>query len=740
MFGTEAPSPAPAAPPRLTAEQANQLVPPALRRDLDRREQKYLGRTYVILKNPLSLGYFRLPVDQAVAADLFDGKTGVATMVKRLRETSRYWRALPSGDAAVELASLANQLAGAGLLRVRASSATGRSRKLRETLSKRRFEMGVSKALFFRKSLFDPDRLLSRWMPCVSWIYSPWVLGGAVIFMLSSLFLAISHSAEIAHQGADFFTLENLGLTWVLFLGVKVIHEFGHGFTAKRHGAEVHEMGFMFILFTPYLYCNVSDSWLAGRRARIAVTSAGILVELFIAAMATWLWWFSQPGLFHQICFNTMVLCSVSTVIFNANPLMKFDGYYIMTDLLEVPNLRAKSNAWVTALAQRTLLGIKSAGRMLASHETGPWFGVYAVAAYAYGWFIMYRISIYMFDVLKPFGLQFLSRTYVGLFLFVSLALPLYRLGRSLKGNPEFQSSGMPRLRFLILGIGLVLAIFFVVPWNESISRRAALEQSRVYAVSAPLDGFLRKLEVREGQLVSKGEVLGQVENRMVESRLKEAHLQREATLVRYRAALMDSSPEARLSVPALQKSSAAAGEQISALDKKISELTLRSPVDGVVRTAGLSSLIGTHFPARRRILEVGSRDMNRIIIPLTEKQARRVEVGQRVTVRFDADPSLRIEGRILKPPVAPTDHLRIAPLANIHGGDVPAQLDPGSGEVRPSTSHYEVEATVDLPESLSERLRPHSLAHVRIQIQSTTLGLWLWERVVDMVDPGIRL
>jgi len=729
---------APAQPPPTPPDPAT-VSPAPMRGDLVERLQKYLGRSYIVYKNPLSLGYFRLPVAHAEAARKFDGKTPLGRLLDILRSESAYWRGMSRESALDELLALARQLGAAGLLRVRAPSAVDRAKRLREAKKNRLFESAMGHILYFKKSLFDPNRLLERTMPAVSWIYSPLVLAAAGVFMLITLFVVVEHWDEITAHGANFFTLQNLGLTWVLFLGVKIIHEFGHAFTCKRYGGEVHEMGFMFILFTPYLFCNVSDSWLAQRRARIVVTAAGIVVELFLASVATWLWLAAQPGLFRQMCFNTMALCSVSTVLFNANPLMKFDGYYIMTDLLEIPNLRTKSNAWVTNWAQRTLLGMKSAARRLAGFEIGPVFGLYAVAAYSYGWFITYSISVKMFDILEPYGLQALSRTYVGLFLFVSLALPLYRLGRTLKGSEEFKTSGIPRIRFGLLVALLAGASLFLIPWDESVKRTAAFEHGKIEPVVSPAAGFLREVNVREGQRVSPGELLGRLENSDLESQLADLRLQRESALVRHRAATGESTPEARLSVPILEKFVAEADAQIRAAEEKLSRLGLRSPMQGVVRTRHPADLLGLHFPAGQPVFEVGLASEPKLVIALDEKQARRVRVGQAVDVIFEALPGETFHGTISAVPVAPGEKLTIPGFANLYGGDVPSEADP-SGHPRPSLPHYESEAVISLtPEALAS-LRPQSLGTAKIHIRSTTVGRLVADKFLDIIDPNIRL
>ena len=715
-------------------------TPPPLRADLDAVPQAYLGRRYVIYKNPISLAYFRLPAAHAEAAMLFDGRTPLRDLPGRLAEGSRYWRSLREGDAVSELAALAGQLAQGGVLSVRGASATERSRRLRELKKSRGFELAVGKVLFFKQSLFDPDDLLGRLLPAVRWAFSPAALVlGAAFFILSLLAVAWNFDRFVA-QGANFFTLSNIGLTWVLFLGVKVLHEFGHGLAAKYHGAEVHEMGFMFILFTPYLFCNVSDVWRAGKTARVAVGSAGIMVELVIASAAVWLWLFSQPGLFHQMCFNTIVLCSVSTVLFNGNPLMKFDGYYILSDILEIPNLRAKSNAWVTAWAQRSFLGLRPKTAPAAAHETNPLFGIYAVAAYTYGWFVMFSISIMLFDLLKPYGLQFVSRTYVGLFLFVSLALPLYRLGMSVRGLPEFRSAVFRRGRVLALGILLFSGLVFAVPWTETIKRSAALEAEHVEPVSASAAGILEEVRISNGAAVRRGDVLGTIRNEDLTSSRVSLGLERESLLVRLRYLASEDSPEAALSVPVAARQAREIEEEMAGLDEKLASLVLRAPRDGVLRTSRPEELEGRYFAAREPVFEVGSGDVSRVLIALDEKQARKVRPGQAVRVIFTGLPGETFQGSIVSVPPAPSSGFSAPALANLMGGDVPAEPGLDGRTLRPSMAHYEAEAQVEISAENRARLRPHASGRARIEIRRTTLAEWLWDKFYDAVNPDMRL
>lgn len=716
-------------------------VPPPLRDDLIATKQPYLGRDYTIYKNPISLAFFRLPAAHAEAAAAFDGRTPLGELAGALATSSRYWRALSRDQALAELSALAGQLGQAGLLRVRGADAAARGQRLRALKKSRGFEMAVAHILFFKKSLFDPDRLLSGLLGKVGWIFRPGVLIAAAIFIFVSLLAALWNFDRLVAQGANFFTLSNLGLTWLLFIGVKILHEFGHGLTAKRHGAEVHEMGFMFILFTPYLFCNVSDVWRAGKKARVATGAAGIAVELFIASIAVWLWLFTQEGLFHQMCFNTIVLCSVSTILFNGNPLMKFDGYYILSDVLEIPNLRAKSNAWVTGWAQKNLLGMRPKAAPAAAHEASPLFGLYAVAAYCYGWFIMFSISVMIFDLLKPYGLEFVSRTYVALFLFVSLALPLYRLGRSVKDTPEFRGAVAHRGRLAMGTAAALVVAALLLPWTESIKRSAALEHERVVHVSSSAPGLLEEIAVKEGQLVEEGAYLGRLTNRDLDSQLAALRLQRESLLVRSRALAAEATEEARLSTPVVAKQVREVEEEIRGLESKTASLELRAPRAGTVRTPRPEELVGRYFAARQPVLEIGGGEKPRVLIALDEQQARKIRPGQPVRVIFTGLPGAVFQGEITAVPSAPAPAFSAPSLANLAGGDAPSEAaGTVPGALKPSVAHFEAEATLDISADELATLRAQSSGRARIEVRRTSLAVWLRDRLYEVVNPQVRL
>ncbi len=208
----------------------------------------------------------------------------------------------------------------------------------------------------------------------------------------------------------SFFNWWTIFSFWISLAIVKIIHEFGHGLTAKHYGGEVHEMGMLFLVLTPALYCDVTDSWLLPNKwHRIWISAAGIYVELFLASIATFVWFYSEPGLLNSLSMATMFICSINTVLFNANPLLRYDGYYVMADWLEIPNLRIKSTQFFAYLIQEKVLGLEIPVQSYLPKSRRYLFVTYAIASYLYRWVVTFSIIYFLSQVLKPYKLQMIS-------------------------------------------------------------------------------------------------------------------------------------------------------------------------------------------------------------------------------------------------------------------------------------------------------------------------------------------
>ena len=208
----------------------------------------------------------------------------------------------------------------------------------------------------------------------------------------------------------SFFNWHTIFYFWCSLAVVKVIHEFGHGLTAKHFGGEVHEMGMLFLVLTPALYCDVTDSWLLPNKwKRIWISAAGIYVECFLASIATFVWWNTEQGLLNSLALATMFICSVNTILFNANPLLRYDGYYVMADWLEIPNLRIKSTQFFAYLFQEKVLGLEVPVQSYMPRSRRSLFVIYAIASYLYRWVVTFSILFFLYQFLKPYKLQSIS-------------------------------------------------------------------------------------------------------------------------------------------------------------------------------------------------------------------------------------------------------------------------------------------------------------------------------------------
>src|SRR5678815_4941441 len=406
------PEPVSAPPP----PQQENVVMPALRGDLIVTQQFFEGRSYYVVKDPISLQYFRMTAEDYFLATLFDGRRTFGKIRDAYVERHPHVLLDYSTEELNErVLRFANDLALLQFLTVQGQRLKARYDAVREKKAKKAFLYNLAnRVFFFRFSLYDPDRLFTRMARPLWWMWTKATLWISIVLIVLAAIVFLRNYNHLAAALGNLFSFQNVVLMVVTTFVIKSIHELGHGLTCKHFGGEVHEVGVMFMVFQPYFFVNVSDSWtMPNRMHRVLVSFAGIYVELIFAAFATFLWAFVQPGAFRDFLFNVIFIASISTIIFNANPLMRFDGYYIMMDLLEVPNLQAKSRALITHNVKQLLFGAKGADPVLQRMPLPKkrlWlFYCYAVLSWLYGYWVIYKLIVFMKPHLAPLGLEGLA-------------------------------------------------------------------------------------------------------------------------------------------------------------------------------------------------------------------------------------------------------------------------------------------------------------------------------------------
>jgi putative peptide zinc metalloprotease protein len=436
--------------------------------------------------------------------------------------------------------------------------------------------------LALRFPLIDPDRFLQRTQ---AWVEPLFGWFGVLLWLAvvgTGAVLAASHWTDLTSNIADrVLAPENLFVLWLIYPVVKALHELGHAYATRRWGGEVHEIGIMLLVLTPVPYVDASSATgFKDKRRRMLVGAAGIAVELFLGALALFVWINAEPGLVHTIAYNVMLITGVSTLLFNGNPLLRFDGYYVLADALEIPNLGNRSNQYLGYLLQRYAFGVKDARS--PAHTAGErfWMLLYGIASFVYRVFITFVIVVFI----------------AGRFFFVGVLLALWALitqalipiGKSLAflfNGPELgRQRGRALSTSALLALALV-ALIFAVPAPSWTRAEGVIWLPEETQVRAGAEGFIAEILAKPDAQVQRGQALMRAEEPFLEARVGVLRAQLEELRVRYDALITADRAQAAT----VREQIVAAEANLRRAREREQELVFRSPAAGrfVVPNAG---------------------------------------------------------------------------------------------------------------------------------------------------------
>jgi putative peptide zinc metalloprotease protein len=686
------------------------------------------GMSYVV-SDPVTLEHYRLDERQRFAVGLMDG-------THTLDEIQQAWEArFPTERLSLqELEAFAAQLVGSGLAQ---NDSPGAAARLFEQGQKHRRETILSALvnfLFIKVPVCDPDRFLGRLAPRLRFLFGARGVAVGLGLVLVALGMVVTHWADFLARVPtyrEFFTPQTLLYLWLAVGLAKLLHELGHGLCCKLQGGAVTELGVALLVFCPTLYCNVSDSWrLPGKWQRLAIAAAGIYVDLLVAAAATFLWWLSDAGtLLHDLCFGLMVVCGVSTLAWNANPLMRFDGYYVLSDWLEVPNLSERSAGFVRSGFLRWL-GVEVAAEAPPLPGKRLLFAGYAVASYTYRLVMTAGVVYFLATFLKPYGLGavgFLLGAAGFAALFGGPAVAVIRSVLRLGRLPDMK----PVRAWLLLGaLGLALGAFVLIPLPARVAGEALIEvePEHVQRVVVPeVGGFVAEVPVRDGQVVRVGDVLAVLTNPRLEIRLRvneadqalrSQQLSGEVAEVSEGGSPADQPggtvSQTEFELQALVREHAALREQCD-------RLTLRARCDGVVTGLATQELKGKWLEKGTEVCRVADPRFLRAVFLIDPADHRLVGPGSRAWMLVHGTAG---ECRVAE--VAQVDAKQIPPrLSNHAGGEVVTEQDPVSRAEKPRTQSYLVSVRLPGPDPL---VQPGVLGRAKIEVEAQT-GWWRCRR-----------
>jgi putative peptide zinc metalloprotease protein len=592
----------------------------------------------------------------------------------------------------------------------------------------RRFEwMKYLNWVVFKLPLLNPDRLLDRLLPWLSGLLG-WPFFAVWLLVCSAgAYTVAAHWSEFKLSSAGVLYPGNwlwLALVWAL---IKTAHETFHGLVSKKYGGSVPEAGVILVLFMPMGYVDATSSWrFRDRWERMHTAAAGIYIELFLAGLAALVWHYAAPGMVRDLAFNAVIAGSVTTLLFNANPLMKMDGYFILSDLVNIPNLYQRGQHFVRQQAQRWLLGVDSPGLGGLSPRAEVLVGVYGVSAFVWRILVMIGITAGAYAMFQGAGafLAGLAMLYWFGPMFWTWWLQWQALRDSLKLERRVY---LPRLA----AAGVLLLAVLLTPWTPVQSLPAIVDYADAAVVRAVSPGFVHALHVAQDQRVEAGEILITLDNPDLSSDLQRLDIQiasaeLQIRRLRQRELLAQMQQE--------ERRLAALREQRAEKQRQVADLEIRAPRAGRVVVRDLQTLPGRYLAVGEEILTVG--DPERLEVRAYAEQDLNLDFAE-LTGR---DIRLYLPHLGWRP--LPLNVRRVTPRASRQVVDAALTAQGGGGiALKPVTDEggrpggmesvipqFTLEAL--LPDELPRRIYPGETGRLRVEGETHALGLLWFESV----------
>ena len=712
------------------------------RGDLVTNRQVYQGQAWYVVKDPIGLSYYRFRPEEYALLEMLDGEASLEDLKDNFEA-----RFPPRRITVDEVSRFVSTLHRSGLV---IGDRPGQGPQLNERRRQRvwsEWKNWLRSIMCLRFRGIDPDWILNKLNPWFGWLYSPPALMAAVVYIFTALMLVLVNFETFRSKLPEFHQFFASGNWFYLAaaLGItKVIHEFGHGLSCKYYGGECHEMGFMLLVFTPCLYCDVSDSWmLPSKWKRMMIGAGGMYIELILASTATFLWWNSHEGLFNQMCLNVMFVSSVSTLLFNANPLMRFDGYYILSDMLEIPNLRTKSSTSLSRLAKKWCLGVKLQDDPFLPKRHQGLFALYSVASTIYMWVLMISIFMFVWNAMKPYRMEAIGRMLAVFGIYGLIVRPITGIYKFLKVPGRRDEVKSLNIAVTAGVVAVIAAAICFIPLPQRVWCPAELRPRGEETVYVTVDGRLEAILVEANDRVAKGDELARFSN--VDLELQIAELEGQESGYRARLASLErerfTDSAAGMEIRTVEESLKSVEEQLVKKRQYQSELVLKAPRSGLVlpsetvdekpdpsgRLPGWSGSalakknIGATFAEGTVLCMVGDPDHFEAVMIVDQSEVEFVQIGQRVDLKLDAFPFETFQGAVNE--IAET-HIEVGSerLSVKAGGSVPTTTDELGREVPISTS-YEVLMQVDDVENV---FTPGMRGNARVEVGNRTVGQWL--------------
>ena len=544
--------------------------------------------------------------------------------------------------------------------------------------------------LFFQIPLFQPDRFLRATLPFVDWLYSravAWAIGG---IGLIGLYLASRQWGVFTATMLHFFTPRGLALYVLCLAVVKVFHELGHAYTATRYGCRVPTMGIVMMVMVPMLYSDTSDAWkLTARRQRAAIGAAGMIVECALAALAIFVWNFLDDGVARSLVFIVATTSLMVGAAINLSPFMRFDGYYVLSDWLGIPNLQDRAFAFGRWQLRRLLFGLDRPMPESVDAPQRRFLVCFAWGVWAYRFMLFLGIALMVYHYFfKLLGL-ILFAIEIGWFIVLPMVGEL-KIWWTLRGEIVERRRG-----WLSAGVlACVIAVLFV-PWSDRISLPAVLESTPHATIYAPAPGRIVELEVKEGRRVGVGDRLVVLESPALEKDMALTRKRIEVERLRGQRQFVDREELTKHQVTL--ETLKAHLSQLEGLLQQQQNLSLAAPIAGVVTDRAEALHVGQWINKQQPLAYVIDPAGEELHALAPETDVGYLQVGQSARFIPQGPDRPSVEAQVVEIRDIDESSFRVPYLLSVYGGEVPVRED-ANRRLKPDTSVYRV--TLHLVES----------------------------------------
>ena len=682
-----------------------------LREDLEVSRHVFRGAPAYIVRDPITFQNQRLePNDYAILCRITSDMNLGATF-DRLVEEGRLTR-----DDEHRFYEFILSLHTLGFLRLPLSDDRMLYKRymVREQIKRRE---RLSSILFFRIPVWNPNAFLDRTIGMMRPLFSTGAFILWAMLLCSAVYIAVRNWSELVNPLQSVLAAENVFLMWLTLIGLKVFHEFGHAYACKHYGGHVPEMGIYLILFTPCAYVDATASWgFSKKRHRLFVSLAGMYIEIALACLAVFVWALTEPSLIHSVAHNAIFLASAVTVLFNINPLMRYDGYYILCDLLEIPNLRAKSSECLATQIKSRLLGVPRRDTSM-DKKTTVTLCCFGVAGAIYRAFLMVAITAILaskfFVIGLAFGVFVLGKTILSLIL---------RLTRYLWYSDETTGRRWRAVAVSVVCLLLIPAGVMWIPVQANVYAAGIATRETEVVVRTSTPGFVTEVLVKPGQTLHRNSVIARLESHTAQEALSESESQMRASALR-RDAYRTVDPHK------LEEEKAAVQGIVAAYDlarNRADALSIVAPVEGIAVQSITDDFTGRFLNEGDPVatIEAGAWHV-RTVLTAEELTSSNPTIGTPVSFRAVNQSDLILDGRITR--IIPSGSHTISMEALTHLAGRGIAVDPATH--RAGEAYFELTAV--LTNIQRDVLRPGLTGELRLAGKREPLGVAVLRRVI---------